>query len=82
MAFLHEAFTENTAEAREWLKELGYGPVIVEESDHLVYTIDTKNGWKFTTTYTSAEAFPKNYVDCRGNLPLFKEITATRVDNY
>lgn len=79
MAFLHSAFTENTKEAMEWLESIGYTPVCVEKDEPTIYTHKKKNGW-FMTSTTLIDNFPKYFVNCRGNIQLFRRITAARDD--
>lgn len=80
---MKKAFIENTREAREWLREMGYKPcpcVIDDPSDHIItgkdgryhcYDEDT-----FADFLAEREDMGGDEVDCRGDLNLFKAIIA------
>lgn len=89
MNFKYSAFIENSKEAREWLEGIGYDPCpcVGDDTQDLILT-DHERG-KFhgydKETYgdilAEREDIGGDEVDCRGNMQLFKAITAVRDDS-
>lgn len=79
MGFLYSAFIENTSEAREWLESIGYPSVCVDENEKTIFTREIKGKW-FYFTNNVIDIFPKYFVNCRGNIQLFRLITSCRTD--
>ena len=80
--FKHSAFIENTQEAREWLKELRYDEFEnfpYRKNDEFLFAMN--NVYKSKAMTCSIRNAPNIYIDCSGNFPLFKAITAVRNDN-
>jgi len=78
MSFKYSAFIENTQEVREWVKNLGYknyGNPFQTTDDSLLFT--TIDGKYVPYNVTIRD---NSWIDCRGNLELFKAITAVRDD--
>ena len=80
MGFLHSAFTENTPEMREWLEELGYEYLVVDERDKTIHTRCIKGNWFYCTT-DLINTFPRGLINCCSNPDLFKAVAAIRDDN-
>lgn len=78
--FTQSAFTENTLEICEWLENIGYEYLLVDETDTILYTKCIKGHWFYCTT-TPIDDFPKEFIDCSNNPDLFKAITALRDDS-
>ena len=84
MSFKYSAFIENSQEAREWLKSIGYEPCpcVGDDPEDLIFT-DHERG-KFhgydKETYggilAEREDIGGDEVDCREHLSLFRAVTA------
>lgn len=85
MNFKYSAFTENTPEAREWLRSIDYTISCGHENKHdYIYTYN-KNGYAFSTWKAVLEDMKSyqsgNLIDCRSNFELFRAVTAIRDDS-
>lgn len=83
MEFKYNCFIENTAEAREWLESIGYERYVytVCPDDYDIITT-TEDGFYILFTSKSFEKVD-HFMDtpCRGNIELFKALTAVRDDD-
>lgn len=89
MGFIYSAFIENSKEAREWLKSIGYKPCICagDDPEDLIFTSHEWGKFHAYDKETSGDILAErediggDEVDCRGNVELFKAIAAIRDDS-
>lgn len=82
--YKHNAFIENTPEAREWLEGLGMvqDETLLGYEYPLIHTDICNNEiWGMEEWYLKEfKSIYSDFYNCRGNLPLFKAITAITDD--
>lgn len=89
MSFLHSCFIENSAAAMEWLESIGYKPCacVSSNTEDTIFTYHKDGRYHCFSKEMMADIQAEmqeeteiDDVDCRGNLPLFKAISAMRDD--
>lgn len=75
MKFKYSAFIENTPKAREWLEKIGYKKLLYDEYHKYISTVGQRRISLYGTFDVISYKNDTN-IDCRGNLHLFKAITA------
>lgn len=83
MSFKYSAFIENSKEAREWLESIGYENFIPMPDDNDTSQILSTGEDGYYYMYPTKQYFGMEIetdIDCRGNLELFRAITAIRDD--
>lgn len=77
MAFLHSVIGDNTKENREHLEKLGYKPNYMYDKEGVLYTRNDISNY-----YVGfIENIKHECVNCIGNDPLFRAVTAMRDDS-
>lgn len=80
--FKHSCFIENSKEAREWLESIGCCEYIHPFGNDYPYLFFlSENGEYLADQIIENDPLIHEYINCLGNLPLFKALTVIRDDS-